>query len=464
MRVVPFILMLALLGVVTASAQSTAPPLPTLALETYPPAAREAIARAHRDAVAKGADAEATGALGRVLHAWEQWDAAHEAYGRAQALAPRTFEWYYLDAVVLQRLARPGEAATDLDQALAASPDYLPARLKLAEARLDAGDLAESKRLFAALTDPNAAPAREFGLGRIAAAEGAHAAAVEHFQRAIALFPEFGAAHYALALSCRALGRQEEARAALAEHAKFGARWPAVADPVLGTVTGLREDAGALLQRGIKLAGDDDLDGAIAAHEAAVKLDPSLAQAHANLVTLYGRQRDWAKAEEHYKAVVALGVNVAAAHYDYGVLLGMQDRWDEAADAYRRALAVNPLHAQAHNNLGQILERTRQYEEAAAEYRRAVESQPTLRIARFNLGRMLIALGRDEEAVTELQKLTEPRDAEAPRYLFALSTAYVRTGHKDEGVRWATEARDLARQYGDTALADAIDRDLATIK
>jgi tetratricopeptide (TPR) repeat protein len=464
MRVVPLLLLVATLAAFRALGQSSAPPLPTLALDTYPSAARDAIARAHREATAKGADAEATGALGRVLHAWEQWDAAHDAYLRAQALAPRTFEWHYLDAVVLQRLARPAEAAAELREAIAITPDYLPARVKLAEALLDAGQLEESRKLFSGVTDLEAEPSVEFGLGRIDAAERRHDAAIAHLQRAIALFPEFGSAHYALALSYRALGRREEAQAALARHAQFGARWPAVPDPVLATVTGLRDDAGALLQRGIKLAESDDLDAAIAAHEAALKIDPSLAQAHANLVSLYGRERNWAKAEEHYRAVVALGVNVADAHYDYGVLLSLQGRWDEATEAYRRTLALNPLHAQAHNNLGQILERTRQIEEAAAEYRRAVDSQPTLRLARFNLGRMLIALGRADEAVTELQKLTEPRDPEAPRYLFALSTAYMQSGHKDEGVKWATEARDLALQYGDKALADAIDRNLATIK
>ena len=35
---------------------------------------------------------------------------------------------------------------------------------------------------------------------------------------------------------------------------------------------------------------------------------------------------------------------------------------------------------------------------------------------------------------------------------------------KDEAVRWATDARQLALQYGDTALAAAIERDLATIR
>jgi tetratricopeptide (TPR) repeat protein len=142
----------------------------------------------------------------------------------------------------------------------------------------------------------------------------------------------------------------------------------------------------------------------------------------------------------------------------------MQQKWDLAANAFRQAIALNPLHAQAHNNLGQILERQRKFDEAAAEYEHAVESQPTFRIARFNLGRMLIALGRPTEAVVALQNITEPRDAEAPRYLFALSTAYMHAGQKDDAIRWATEARQLAVQYGQTDLAAAIERDLATIK
>lgn len=458
------LLLVTLLGAFLAPAQSAPPPLPAPVLESYPPAAREAIARTHRDAVAHSMDAERAGALGRVLQAWEQWDAAHQAYRRAQALAPGAFEWHYLDAVVLQRQARPAEAAARLEAALKATPNYLPAQIKLAESLLDAGKLDESQRLFSALANPDSAPAVAFGLGRIAAAQGRHEAAVEQFQRAIALFPEFGSAHYALALSYRALGRRDEAQAALERHGRFGARWPAVADPALAAVTTLRGDPGALLQRAVKLADVGEIDAAVAAHEAALAGDSSLAQAHANLISLYGRQRNFAKAEEHYRAVVALGVNVADAHYDYGVLLGLQELWDDAAEAYRRALALNPLHAEAHNNLGQILERTRQFAPAVIEYRQALASQPTLRVARFNLGRMLIALGRPDEAAGELQKLTEPRDAEAPRYLFALSAAHVRAGRKSDGLKWATEARDLALKFGDTALAAAIERDMAMIR
>jgi tetratricopeptide (TPR) repeat protein len=453
-----------LLGVSVALWQPAAPSLPALALDTYPAAARTAITAAYDAARGAPGDAAAAGQLGRVLHAWEQWEAARAAYARAQALAPAAYEWRYLDGLVLQRLARADLAASAFREAVTRAPAYLPARLKLAEALLDAGDLEESRKRFTELMDPACAPAVQFGLGTIAARQGRHADAIPHLERAIALYPEFGSAHYALARAYRTVGRRDEAEAALAKHAAYGARWPAIADPLAASVAVLREDPGALLQRGVKHADAGDLEQAIASHEAALALNPSFAQAHANLVVLYGRTRNWAKAEEHYRAIVRLAVNVADAHYDYGVILGMQEKWDAAADTYRKALDLNPEHAQARNNLGQVLERQRKPGEAAAEYQRAVDSQPALRIARFNLGRMLIAQGRHDAAIAELAKLTEPRDAEAPRYLFALATAHLRAGQRDAAIKWATEARALAERFGDAALAAAIERDLAKIR
>jgi tetratricopeptide (TPR) repeat protein len=337
--------------------------------------------------------------------------------------------------------------------------------VKLAEALLEVGDREQSERLFQELTRvPAAEPSAEFGLGRLAALAGRHEIAIGHLERATALFPEFGAAYYALARSYRAVGRLEDAQRALTRQAEYGARWPAVEDPVVAAVLDLRDDASALLQRGVRKADGGDLAGAIAAHEAAAARDPELVQARVNLISLYGRAGNWVKAEENYRAVVARGVNLDQAHYDYGVLLGMQEKWDAAADAFRQALAANPLHARARNNLGQVLERQQKFQEAEAEYRRAVDAQPLFRLARFNLGRMLLALRRPDEAIGELAKLTEPRDAETPRYLFALSTAYVRSGHVAEGVRWGNEARDLALAYGQKDFAAAIDRELARLK
>ena len=450
---------------VAVFAQQAAPPLPQLALETYPAAAREPLSRAHREATARPLSSDAVCALARALHAWEQWESAHETYVRCQSLAPQTFDGFYLDALVLQRLARHDAAAAPLRQALALAPGYLPARVRLAESLLEAGSLDESRDLFESLTrEPTAAPVAELGLGRVEAARGQHERALAHLQRAIDLFPEFGSAYYALALSFRALGRADEARSALARHAWYGPRWPAVDDPVRARLALVRDDAEANLQRGVKLAEAGDLAGAIAAHEAALARDASLAQAHANLITLYGGRGEMVKAEEHYRAVIALGANLSTAHYDYGVLLGIQKKWDLAAEAYRQTLAVDPTHAQARNNLGQLLERQHDLTAAASMYRAAVESHPTFRLVRFNLGRVLLALGRTEEAIAQLEKLVEPSDGETPRYLFALATAHFYAGHKDDGVKWAVEARRLAVAHGQRDLAAAIDRELTLVK
>lgn len=448
-----------------AQTSTSLPPLPQIALGELPGAARADVSRALENARARPTDPATVGALARVLHAWEQWDAAHEAYARAQALAPGEFEWHYLDAILLQRVVRHVEAAERLKAAVALSPEYAPARVKLAESLFESRDLKGAARLSEELArQPATEPMGIFGLGRVAAAEGRHEAAIEHFQRAIELFSEWGSAHYALALSYRALGRREDASQALQRHAQYGARWPALEDPVFAAVSDVRDDARAMVQRGVKLAERGDLDEAIALHEKALATDASVVQAHANLISLYGRQKNWAKAEEHYRATVLAGIELERAHYDYAVMLGMQGKVEEAEAAYRKALAINPLYAQAHNNLGEILERQRKVDLALEAYQHAVEVQPRFRLARLNVGRMLLALGKPEEALVEFEKIVEPRDAESPRYLFALATAHVRTGRKHEGIKWATEAKSLALQYGQKELAGAIERELQKLK
>jgi tetratricopeptide (TPR) repeat protein len=500
MRLLP-VLLLALSSLQARSIQApTLPSLPVVALEEFPDASRAALQPAFERARRAPDDELSVGQLAMTLHAWEQWDAAHAAYQRAIGLAHaaargdeqargQAWKWKYLDAVVLQRLARPNDAANVLRSRLRppgaavetpAVVSYLPAKVKLAEALFDGGEVEESARLYGELVkEPAVEPIAELGLGRVAAAAGRPEEAARHFARAIALFPEFGAAYYGLARSARALGKTEESQRALERHQQFGARWPALDDPLLAEVAALRTDARASLQRGMKLAEAGDVPGAIAAHEAALtalaasSASPassassasalSAAQAHVELITLYGRLSDWTKAEEHYRAAVTLGADLEEAHYNYGVLLGLQDRRDEAAAAYRRALDVNPLNPQARNNLGQLLERDRKYQDATAEYQRVVDVMPTFRLARFNLGRMLIALGRPQDAAIQLEHLTEPRDAETPRYLFALATAKIRAGQRDDGVKWAHEAKRLAVEHGQHDLAASIERDLAAL-
>ncbi len=432
--------------------------LPALPLAEYPTDARAALEPLYKDAAARPDDAAAVGLLARSLHAWQELDAAHQVYSRAQTLAPQTFEWWYLDAVVLQRQARHDEAAIRFRRALELTPDYLPARVKLAESLLKAGNVAESRPLFEALLDDRRGEAfARFGLAQIAALDGRHDAAVPLLQRALAIFPEWGEAYYVLAMSLRALDRRDEAAQALASQARFGPIVPALEDPLLAGITELRNDAVASLARGVALKEAGDLAGAIAAHEAAAARDPSYAQAHSNLISLYAEAGNWAKVEEHYRAALALGFGLANANFDYGVAQERQDKWDAAEAAYRQALTANPEHAAARINLGRLLERRKDFEGAVAEFRLAVASQPTNRVARYDLGRMLLALGKPREAIPEFELALEPRDEKTPASLLGLAVALALAGETDQATRRFDEARALAASYGQTTMVRAID-------
>ncbi len=313
----------------------------------------------------------------------------------------RRLDCQYLDGVVLRRLARFDDAAARFRQASIVAPDYLPARVALAETLFEAGRIDDSRRLFessdcrAARRASRRALARPNRRGRGAVTISPSRTSSARWRSSPSSAPPTTRSRCRIAPQ----GRTEDAQRALAQHgavriAVAGARrsgtrraWPR------SETTGPRSCGEAWRSRN---AGD--VTGAIAAHEAALARDPSLAQAHVNLISLYGRagtvpEGGGALSGRHHRRV-----RISARHTTIMACCSACRRsgnWP--ADAYRKALALNPANAQARNNLGQVLERQRQFEAAADEYRQAVESQPTFRLARFNLGRMLLALGRNED-------------------------------------------------------------------
>jgi tetratricopeptide (TPR) repeat protein len=439
--------------------------LPPLPLDALPPAVRERVAAAYQRAEADPASAGASGSVAMMLHAYDQFDVAEAWYGRAQQLDPAMFDWAYLRGVVQAERGRNDDAARSLREAAEKQPRYLAARLKLAEVLLARGEVDASAALYdEILKEHPEAPQAHYGRGRVDAARGRPAAAVERFLHATGLFAGFGAAYYALGLAYRDLGQAEDARSALRLYETHRLEAPPLDDPVLARVHQLKTGPLARMAEGVRLGTAGDVEGSIREHEAALEGDASLAQAHANLISLYGRAHRWDKAEEHYRAAVALAPGLAEAHYDYGVVLVEQRRPREAAEAFERALAINPNYATAHNNLGNMLEADGRGAEAESHYRAAIANDPTYRLARFNLGRLLVAQRRHAEAIAELEETLVPEDGDTPRYLYALAAAWVRAGDRDKGRRYGKEAQEKAVALGQTDLAATIARDLRSLE
>ena len=436
--------------------------LPAIAVDSYPPVSREPIARALGEARAHPADAARLGRLAMVLHAWEQYETAAGVYARARVLE-RRYDWFYLAGLVETRLAHHAAAARLLVSAVRLAPGSAPARLALADAFFESGDVDAAMREYSSLTTGASAPHAHYGVGRSLAAKGEKEAALAEFDTAVRLFPEFGAAWYAQGMVQRGLGRVDEARKALARAKQFGKAWPSIEDPSLARVRALREDAGPHLKRGFSLQKQGDVAGAIAEYEAAIAVDPQQVAAHVNLIAMYGRQQSWEKAESHYRALELIGPVPAEALYNFGICLAAQRKGADAGDMFRKALAVNPHHPGALSALGQLAEVEGRVDEAEASYRKAAAAAPGDPMIRFNIGRMLIARGQYQDAIAELDPLKSADHPDRPRFLFGLGTAYVLSGDAATGRKYSVEARNLARERGQNDFADAVERELANL-
>lgn len=447
-----------------SSAGVDLPELPSPQLQLLEPAVQETVRAAYQRAQERPEDARMNGELAMVLHAHRQFEAAELCYGRALLLEPEGFRWHYFLGLVRAELGRHTEAVETFREAVRLNPKYLPARLKMAESLMLAGQLSESRALYEELLRENPdSPLVHFGLGRVKLSLQDRKEAVRHLTEACKLFPAFGAAHYSLGLIYRDLDRDEDARAHLSLYQVHRHSRPRPDDPLLEEVHSLQAGARHYLEWGLRLQAQGRYQEAVAAHEKVLELDPRRAQAHLNLLSAHLELGNLEQAERHYRAALELAPDLAEVHFNYGLLLGRQERPEEAARAFRRALEINPFYAEAHNNLGFLLSVQGKLEEAEGHFRLAVRHKPDYRLARYNLARVFLRRERPQEAVDQLLRTVEVKDEQVPLYLYTLADAYARAGRLEEAVDAARRAQALALEFSQTDLARRIEGELERI-
>ena len=436
--------------------------IPELNLERLPASVRIDLQKAYANALKSPSNAGMVGRLGMMLHAYDQHRSAMVCYRLAHALEPGALSWAYLLGLEAAATGDDLGAARSLRAALTIDPEFLPARIRLAETLLTAGDFEGSLEEYALLArDVPELAVAQYGLGRLSALRRDTKAAIEHYRRAVEISPQFGTAHYALALAYRDAALEELAERHAAEFRRWGARRPEPPDPILDSVVALRQTARTLLVNATQLASNGEIQEAIDLHLKALEMDASVAQIHVNLISLYGRLGRFAEADSHYRAALSLHGSEADAHYNYGVLLVATTRQGDAIEAFRKALAVNPFHAPAHNNLAMLLAASGSLEDAVPHYRQAIANDPTHRSARFHLVLTLIKLRRLPEAVEQSERLPRAGKSDTARLWFALSRAWFTVNDGSRARACAEQALERARTAGQTELTAEIERYLA---
>jgi len=202
--------------------------------------------------------------------------------------------------------------------------------LRLHKAGLLAG--AEGAYREALEADPDNAEAR-YLLGSLALQAGRPDEAVDHLSRAAA----DGAGADCLARLGEALaaaGRNAEARVAYER---------AIA---------IKPDyAAAHNNLGVALKHLDRTDDAVAAFDRALAADDTFTEAHYNRASLLKGLGRLEEAVRGFETAIALDSHYAQAHNNLGDVLQIQGRVEEAVAAYRRAIEERPVFPKAHGNL-----------------------------------------------------------------------------------------------------------------
>ncbi|HTU23808.1 MAG TPA: tetratricopeptide repeat protein, partial [Pirellulales bacterium] len=177
----------------------------------------------------------------------------------------------------------------------------------------------------------------EVGLGYALARDEQFPAAIEHYERALAIQPDSYMAHYHLGTALARLGRFDAAAEHLERAIEINPR-----------------DMRAYQGLGHSLCFQQKYDEAQAALEKAVEVAPGSAAARIDLGTALASAGKFDAAIDAYQAALEIDPNSVMAEVSLANALADAGRPNEAAEHYRRALRLDPQNAQAGQRLQQF--------------------------------------------------------------------------------------------------------------
>lgn len=445
--------------------ESTLPELPQPVLsDSYLPVVREQIEKAHRYASEHGAKASANGGLGMIYHAYKEFLSASRCYERAHKLAPRDYRWTYLLALSQERLGRNAEAIQNLKLTLQLE-DYLPARLKLADMMLQSGAQEIARDFYAASVEEDGASAvARLGYGRALYGLGDDNAALEQLRMAVDLFPDYGAAHYSLAMIYRKRGDNERMQEHLDRYETQRETRPPIDDRLLRMVAALDLGVNNRIAYAHRLGNAGKHKQAIEQYEAVLEADPTQLVALANLITAYGKTGQFEKATAAYEQILTIRPDWSEGHYLYGRLLAERGDFGSARTLLQRAIDADPNFPDAHMQLGRVMERLGYSDQAIEIFRRALQLNPGHRPTNLLLGMQLIAAGEPELGSVHVSKALAEGDPLAPQYHETLAEFYLRRGESDQARLHLTEGLHGAEVAGQKERAARLRHNLNQLK
>ena len=139
----------------------------------------------------------------------------------------------------------------------------------------------------------------------------------------------------------------------------------------------------------------------------ALEIDDDLDIAHMLMGRLLQDKWDWLAAEAEFRRAIEISPNSAEAHYRYALLLNELRRRNEALDEVRIAEELDPLSVSVSQISGTIMYFAGKYRDAMERFQRALEIDPKAALAQNNLGLALFEEGKASEGLDAIRTAME---------------------------------------------------------
>jgi TolB-like protein/DNA-binding winged helix-turn-helix (wHTH) protein/Tfp pilus assembly protein PilF len=184
----------------------------------------------------------------------------------------------------------------------------------------------------------------------------------------------------------------------------------------------------------------------------ALKLDDSLAEAHASLAFVEMQYEwNWQASETEFRRAIELNPNYATAHQWFAYWLMAQGRADESIAENNRARKADPLSIIIRTDAADLLCSAGRFDEAIAKAHEATDLDPNFRLTYYFLGLAYTGKQMYSQAIAEYQKgITLGENDEWSRS--GLGRTYALAGDRASATKILKQLLQDSRQRGDLSL------------
>jgi len=262
---------------------------------------------------------------------------------------------------------------------------------------------------------------------------------LQHFDKAIALDPDFATAELARANNsptAKEFFEHLNKAVALADKASDGEKLFILAN-----------QAGA---NGDVPKQKDYLDKLIAAY-------PNDERAQFTVGNYYFGQQDYGPAIEHYKKATELAPNYSPAYNILGYAYRQQDDYSNAEQAFKKYVELIPNDPNPYDSYGELLLKMGKFDDSIVQYRKALSIDPHFVPSHFGISADLTYMGKPQDAEAELSKMLEQarNDGELRTAYFGLAVVATDSGKLEKALQQMDKEYAIAEKKNDMASMSA---------